>query len=96
MSSQADLRLEGGVLYLSGVVDFDSVPDLMTRANSLDEVRFDTVDASALTKIDSAGVAFLVWLKKHFVGPGAPLALRGSPEQLTRMVSVTGLDPVFG
>lgn len=96
MSSQADLRVEGGVLYLSGVVDFDSVPDLMTRANSLGEVRFDTVDACALTKIDSAGVAFLVWMKKHFIGPDTPLALRGAPEQLARMVAVTGLEPVFG
>ncbi|MCZ7597049.1 MAG: STAS domain-containing protein [Gammaproteobacteria bacterium] len=81
---------------MSGVVDFDSVPDLVTRANSLGEVRFDTVDACALTKIDSAGVAFLVWMKKHFIGPDTPLALRGAPEQLARMVAVTGLEPVFG
>jgi anti-anti-sigma factor len=80
---------------LGGVVDFDSVPELVQLAGSLPATPFVVVDASGVERIDSSGVAFLVWLKKHHGAHGQPLTLRNAPGQLSRLLAVTGLDEVL-
>ncbi len=92
--TRATLRRDGDVLVLEGEIDFDSVPALVREAGSLG-AGVGTVDASAVRRIDSAGVAFLVWLRRHH-GTGSHLALRGASPQLTRLLAVTGLETVVG
>ncbi len=93
---QAEIRADGDTVVLRGVVDFDSVPALAEQAGSLGADGFTTVDAAGVTRVDSAGAAFLVWLRKHHSRGEGTLALRGAPAQLTRLLAVTGLDSVVG
>lgn len=94
--TRAELRADGDTLRLGGVVDFDSVPDLVEQAGAIAGSGFAAVDVTNVTRIDSAGAAFLVWLRKHHARDDGTLAVRGAPSQLTRLLEVTGLDAVLG
>jgi ABC-type transporter Mla MlaB component len=91
----AGIRADGDVLMLTGVIDFDSVPELLQDARALPAATFAEIDASGVTRIDSSGVAFLVWLKKHHGVNGRALTLRSAPGQLSSLLAVTGLGEVL-
>jgi ABC-type transporter Mla MlaB component len=93
--ARAVIESEGDVLKLRGVVDFDSVPDLLKAAASLPRSEFRAVNTAAVEKIDSAGVAYLLWLKKHYGLKDAPLSILSAPRQLERLLSVTGFGKLL-
>ena len=93
--ARATIEGSEGTLTLSGVVDFDSVPALMSAAEALPRSNFHAVDVSGLEKIDSAGVAFLLWLKKHHGTLDRPLEIQRASTQLERLLSVTGIGKML-
>lgn len=91
----ADIRIKDDALVLSGIIDSEHVPELVDRVRSLDDSRVRAFDAVDLARIDSAGLAFLVWCRKRFVLDGDELEIRNAPDQLTRLLSVSGLANLF-
>jgi anti-anti-sigma factor len=93
--ARATIEYDGDTLKLSGVVDFDSVPDLMRATDSLSRSGFSAVNAAALEKIDSAGIAYLLWLKKHHGSSNGPLSIISASGQLERLLAVTGFGDLL-
>ena len=91
----ADVHLESHVLMISGVIDYSSVPPLMEKVKTFGKVRVETIDGAGLERIDSAGIAFLVWCKKQLCAETRPIQIRNAPEQLSRLLQVTGLGDLF-
>lgn len=82
----------GGVLLLSGEVNFQTVPALMERALVLlANGALHTLDFSAVTRADSAGLAWLVEMRREARARGGDLVLRGVPAQLQSIARVCGV-----
>jgi anti-sigma B factor antagonist len=82
---------------LTGEIDMDRKPELRnivmgyrrsTAANAL-------VDLSAVTFMDSAGIATIVSLHKTATSRGGRVYLLQPPDILTRVLHLTGLLPLF-
>jgi anti-anti-sigma factor len=91
----ADVHLDSGVLVISGLIDHASVPSLMDKVRALGKVRVEAIDSAGLKRIDSAGIAFLVWCKKQLCGDMGLIEIRNAPEQLSRLLLVMGLGDLF-
>lgn len=76
-------RLEGDLTQWT-------VPALLARADEL--ARAETLDLSAIGRADSAGVAFLLELRRR---RDAPLRLAGTPPQLTRLIDFFAVAPLL-
>lgn len=88
--------VEPGEYRLSGEVTFDTVTDLFesTHFDFVDDGTV-TIDLSAVTRVDSAGLALLLeWLRdsRH---KNCRLRFTNIPEQLNSLMEVTGLDDVI-
>ncbi len=91
----ADLAIEGETLVITGVIDFQTVPDMVDKAQRLGSVRINRIDASGLTQVNSAGVALLLWLKKHLHAPSGGVVIKDAPDQLVKLLSVAELEFLF-
>lgn len=91
----AELRLEGNTLVLTGTADFETVPELIERLGEIAGRSLESIDAAGLDRVDSAGLAFLIWCKKTFAPESDAIALKGAPEKLSRLLDVTGLRHLF-
>ena len=91
----AGIRIEGDALILSGTIDSEHVSRLVGELDALRSSEVRALDAVELDRIDSAGLAFLVWCKKRFARDGVVLEIRNVPEQLARLLSVSGLGNLF-
>ena len=89
---------EGPLVFLSGRIDMDSSPALRDRLlNLLQGPRPSsvTIDLSAVTRIDSSGIATLIEALKIARGNHSRLTLRGLTDPLLRFFELTGLLPLF-
>jgi len=71
MSSADGLELRGDALVLAGALDRASVPALAARLKRLATRTVRHIDLSRVTRVDSAGAAFVAELRMRF--GGAPL-----------------------
>jgi phospholipid transport system transporter-binding protein len=86
-----------GVFAVSGRLTFDTVPAVL--ADSKTWFAGDgkiTIDLSGVTLADSAGVALLLEWMEHSRDARRELDFSGFPEQLRRLIGVSGLNGVFG
>jgi anti-anti-sigma factor len=86
-------RVEGQRLICSGSLDFASVPDI--EANLKISAALSEVDVTAVDKIDSAGVAFLVWLMNAPKIAQSKPKLVGLNENSRRLLDVAGLSSIL-
>jgi anti-sigma B factor antagonist len=86
------------VARLSGRIDMDFAPVLREQILALLQDRKSqrvSIELSAITHIDSAGIATLIEALKVARGNGTVLQLQGLHGRLLRLLEVTGLLPLF-
>jgi anti-anti-sigma factor len=79
-------------IQLSGVLGFATVADALARLGS---GAAGVVDLSAVSHIDSAGLALLLELKRRSVTLGERLVIRGASAQVCELADFFGLEPVL-
>ena len=89
---------DGALASLCGRIDIDSSPAVRDRLLALlnaphpDAV---TIDLSALTHIDSSGVATLIEALKIARGHKTEMRLQGIEDRLLRLFEITGILSLF-
>jgi anti-sigma B factor antagonist len=92
------VRREDVLACLNGCIDIDSSPAVRDRllallnAPHLDTV---TIDLSAVTHVDSSGVATLIEAVKIARGCETELRLKGLDDRLRRLFEITGILSLF-
>jgi anti-sigma B factor antagonist len=93
---QRTTRSDGPCIAVSGEVDAYTAPEL--RDQLLDDVRGHpvvTVDLSAVTFMDSQGLAALLRARQEAESRGGSLRLEGVPSRVLKLFQLTRLDSVF-
>jgi len=87
--------LGSGHYQLSGELSFATAERAFYKASELSAEEELTLDLSELSRIDSAGLAVLVewWRKLH--ESNIRLRLLAVPDQLSRMIAISGLEPIL-
>jgi phospholipid transport system transporter-binding protein len=80
-----------GVWHLGGELDVAAIPELRDRLNRVEEGDV-TLDCSALTFLDSSGLALLVALYHARRARGAELVIVNPSRCVTRVLELTGLS----
>jgi phospholipid transport system transporter-binding protein len=83
---------DGSALRLSGRLDIDSAPALLTQALPLLD-GLERIELGGLDDIDSAGVASLRLLQRRAADGGRTLALRQPPPRHAAICAAHRLDP---
>ncbi len=95
--SEAEIKSLGeGRMQLSGVLDLDSVPALLSAIETL---TYDTsavaVDLRGVERADSAGVALLVdWMRRAREAQ-RDIRFLNMPSQMLNIARVSGLDAIL-
>lgn len=83
-----------GVLAVSGVLTFDTVPGVLERTAPLVGAAA-TIDLAGVDRADSAGLALMVeWLRRARAA-GRALEFTQIPEQVREIIRVNGLSRAF-
>lgn len=93
--AQAGLQVRDGALLVSGEIGFDSVHHLLDEGRSAIGALSGNeavLDLSAVTKVDSAGLALVVDWVRTAQQRGTQLQVVGVSSQLMDIASVSGLD----
>jgi phospholipid transport system transporter-binding protein len=77
-------------MALSGDLSIESVPGLMAQADAL--AASGTLDLSAVTGADSAGIAFLLELTRRARRARKTLGITGASDQLRRLAAFFELE----
>ena len=95
--SEAQIKSLGdGRMQLSGVLDLDSVPELLSAIEALNyDAAAVTVDLRGVERSDSAGVALLVaWMRKARQAQ-RDIRFLNMPSQMLNIARVSGLDAIL-
>lgn len=95
MKLQAD---DSGQLVLMGELTFDTVPDIYRSTRHLqsaDEL-FESVDLSAVERVDSAGLALLLEWQSAAHANGRTLRFDKAPAALIRLAALCEADTLLG
>jgi phospholipid transport system transporter-binding protein len=90
----ADVVLRDGVLAVSGALTFATVPELWERSSAWVS-RTDgplTIDLTAVTRADSAGLGLLVEWLRQAASAGRRLRFANIPTQVQSLARVNGLS----
>ena len=93
---QQTLRPDGLCVAVAGEVDAYTAPEM--RAHLLDALRQHqtlTVDLSAVTFMDSQGLAALLSARQEAASYGRSLRLEGVPRRVLKLLQLTRLDTIF-
>ena len=97
MSDAAVIEGEPPVLRLSGDIDAGTAQQVISQGKALvartgaDAV----VDVAAVRFMDSAGLAALIAIRQAAVALGRQVTLRNVPDQMARLLTLTGLTAAF-
>lgn len=97
MNGNGAVRREGNTVNVSGALTFQTVPDYLVQASAwTGGPNGDlTVNLAEVTRADSAGLALLLeWLRMARES-GRGLHFTGVPEQVRKMIEVSGLTDVL-
>jgi len=95
--SRADIQLrDANHASVSGELTFSTTPALLERSASIASASGTLIaDLQGITRADSAGLALLVeWLRLARAA-GRDIQYVNPPEQLVRLVHVSGLEQIF-
>lgn len=94
-SAEFDVALADGKLAVTGVLSFDTVPDVLTRTAAWIAASVQTVDLAGVRRADTAGLALMVeWLRRARLA-GRSLKFIKIPEQVREIIRVNGLSRAF-
>ena len=96
------VKLNATGLVFEGIIDHQTIPDLIVNLPQIKDADIDTgkdkvpvLDISAVTRIDSAGLAFLIdWGKQH-LAHGQKITLRGARGQARQLIETMKLNALF-
>ncbi|ETK37623.1 STAS domain-containing protein [Microbispora sp. ATCC PTA-5024] len=85
------------LLHVAGDLDFHTAGSFRRAIEDLPESPGPgvVIDLSGVTYCDSTGLTMLVRAYHHTRSSGTPLVLTGPDDNLTRMLSIVGLDRLF-
>ena len=88
------------VLTLTGEIDMLAVYDIDERIlravhDCPDDAELIVIDLSEVTFIDSMGLAALLQVKRIAEERNQPTVLRGAPDQVLKLLDITGLTGLF-
>lgn len=87
---------DGHQYDLSGRLDRDTVPAFWRQRDQwLPDAAALSLDLSALSRVDSAGMAMLLHLDKQLRNQGQQVRYQGVPEQLKLLLKLSNLDTFF-
>ena len=98
LAANIAMREDGGVTRVSGRIDIDTSPALRAYLLTIlqgQRVRAVSVDLSAVTHIDSAGVATLIEAVRIARIHNAEVKLQGLDARLLRLFQSTGILSLF-
>jgi phospholipid transport system transporter-binding protein len=85
-----------GHWLLSGELGFDTVPGLLASADrSIRGAGAVEVDLTAVTRVDSAGLALLIEWTRASARAGRTIRFTNVPAQLLSIAQVSGLDDIL-
>ena len=95
--SEAQIKSLGeGRMQLSGVLDLDSAPELLTAIEALTyDVSAVAVDLRGVERADSAGVAVLVAWMRSARQAQRDIRFLNMPSQMLNIARVSGLDAIL-
>ncbi|OOE76317.1 STAS domain-containing protein [Salinivibrio sp. ML290] len=84
---------DGQQYHLSGRLDRDTVPDFWRQRDQwLPTDTALSLDLSALSRVDSAGMAMFLHLDKQLREKGQQVRYQGVPEQLKLLLSLSNVE----
>ncbi len=86
-------KTETGLAFY-GVIDFQTVPTLIEAMPETSALETD-LDLRAASKIDSAGLAFLINWGNQNLAPDQKIALYGASDQVRQLIDIMHLQAVF-
>ena len=85
-----------GRFQLNGVLDFDSVPEVLAASKSLfSNYREIVLDLSGVTKVNSAGMALLLEWRCNAQKQSADLTIENLPENLRQIAQVCDVEALL-
>jgi len=84
---------DSGHAKLEGEITFSTVRSILDRSSGLAESR--VLDLSAVTLVDSAGLALLLELTRRSRDGGGDLVIEGANPNIKKLASFFGLDEVL-
>ena len=99
LASDIAVREDGGVTRVSGRIDIDTSPALRAYLLTIlqgQHARAVSIDLSAVTHIDSSGVATLIEAVKIARIHDSEVKLQGLDARLVRLLQSTGILSLFG
>ncbi len=96
MSENGFLAQADGRYAIRGKLTFQTVPQFFTHTGTLFNGKGPvTVDLAGVTLADSAGIALLVEWRQEARAAGRTLAFANIPEQVRKIIHVSGLQQAF-
>ena len=97
--TESAVRLgDAGELFISGVLDYRTGPDLRKQGQAL--IKTSTapalvLDCSAVTKSSSVGLSLLLCFMRDAQAAGKALSIRGMPEDMREIAQVSELTELL-
>lgn len=92
----ANLRIQENVFFLEGVLDFDTVLNLLPAVKkAIKSVNALEIDLSAVTYTNSAGVALLLDILRKAQKHQALVTFRNIPKDMLEIIHISGLQDVL-
>ncbi|KAF2408060.1 lipid asymmetry maintenance protein MlaB [Pseudomonas antarctica] len=97
--TESAVRLDdAGELFLSGVLDYRSGPDLRKQGQALinsTNAPALVLDCSAVTKSSSVGLSLLLCFIRDAEAVKKPLSIRALPDDMRKIAEVSGLTELL-
>jgi phospholipid transport system transporter-binding protein len=95
--SSAAIRLEGGILHVSGELTFATVTPLLRQSHPLFAQAGEhiTVELGEVARADSAGLALLIEWMRQARAQGRSIHFSHLPEQLLAIANASDLDAIL-
>ncbi|WP_428944340.1 lipid asymmetry maintenance protein MlaB [Pantoea sp. FN060301] len=94
MSEQLSWQSEAGRLQLAGVLERETLLRLWEKRFDVMK-QIDTIDVSALSRVDSAGLALLVHLRQIAQQQGKTLRFSGITDKLRSLIALYNLQQII-
>ncbi|MGB9095696.1 lipid asymmetry maintenance protein MlaB [Erwinia sp.] len=94
MSDQLSWRLEANQLHLSGELERETLLALWKQRETVMK-QIDTIDVSALERVDSAGLALLVHLRQIALQQGKTPHFTGINDKLRSLITLYNLQQII-
>ena len=92
--SNSKVKASDDGLIFEGVIDHQTIPGLLENMPEVNSKR-PVLDLAKVSKIDSAGLAFLIHLGNTQFPTAEKLSLVGLSTQAKQLIDIMGLETVF-